>query len=232
MLQEQVPTGASLLEIILSSDKTTISVMTGNHVVYPLLISLANICKEYQLKNSHNTFMLLALLPIAKFIHKTPRICSLLQDHLIHASLDHIFKPMKMAAINGIMMSDSLGFQRFCFPFIASYTVDTPEAQMLACVSAKSSPVTAAFYKSLGDDFQHEPHTASITMAQINNILLNADLLDLPAFLKEAQKSCLSSVLAPFWRDWCFAHPCIFLTPEPLHHWHKQFWDHDCKWCI
>lgn len=24
----------------------------------------------------------------------------------------------------------------------------------------------------------------------------------------------------------------VFLTPEPLHHWHKQFWDHDVKWCI
>ena len=160
--------------------------------------------------------MLLVLLPIAKFIHKTPRICSLLQDCLIHASLDHTFKPMKMAAINGIMMFDSLGFQRFCFPFIASYTVDTLEAQMLACVGAKSSPVTTAFYKSLGDDFQHEPRTASITMAQINNILLNADLSDLPAFLKEAQKFHLSSVHAPFWRDWRFAHPCILLTPEPL----------------
>ena len=24
----------------------------------------------------------------------------------------------------------------------------------------------------------------------------------------------------------------LFLTPEPLHHWHKQFWDHNAKWCI
>jgi hypothetical protein len=26
--------------------------------------------------------------------------------------------------------------------------------------------------------------------------------------------------------------PAIFLTPEPLHHWHKAFWDHNTKWCI
>lgn len=36
----------------------------------------------------------------------------------------------------------------------------------------------------------------------------------------------------PFWRDWALSEPSIFLTPEPLHHWHKQFWDHDAKWCI
>ena len=28
------------------------------------------------------------------------------------------------------------------------------------------------------------------------------------------------------------ADPCRFLTPEPLHHWHKQFWDYDVKWSI
>ncbi|KIM71811.1 hypothetical protein PILCRDRAFT_29002, partial [Piloderma croceum F 1598] len=35
-----------------------------------------------------------------------------------------------------------------------------------------------------------------------------------------------------FWRDWPGAEPSKFLTPEPLHHWHKAFWDHDAKWCI
>ena len=24
----------------------------------------------------------------------------------------------------------------------------------------------------------------------------------------------------------------MFLTSEPLHHWHKFFWDHNAKWCI
>ena len=28
------------------------------------------------------------------------------------------------------------------------------------------------------------------------------------------------------------AEPSQFLTPKPLHHWHKQFWDHDVKWSI
>ena len=28
------------------------------------------------------------------------------------------------------------------------------------------------------------------------------------------------------------AKPFLFLTPEPLHHWHKQFFDHDVRWCI
>lgn len=51
-------------------------------------------------------------------------------------------------------------------------------------------------------------------------------------FLKEAQNFCLNGVHMPFWRDWLYAQPSVFLTPEPLHQWHKEFWDHDCKWCI
>jgi len=47
-------------------------------------------------------------------------------------------------------------------------------------------------------------------------------------------------VLLMFWRDWYLespttklhSNPSQFLTPEPLHHWHKQFWDHDVKWAI
>jgi hypothetical protein len=42
----------------------------------------------------------------------------------------------------------------------------------------------------------------------------------------------LNDVHCPFWCDYPLAEPSVFLTPEPLHHWHKQFWDHDVKWCI
>jgi len=68
--QSALPSGATLLGTILSSDKTNISMMTGDRVVHPLLISLANIHMSTQLKSSSNTFVLTALLPVPKFIHK------------------------------------------------------------------------------------------------------------------------------------------------------------------
>ncbi|KAI6023119.1 hypothetical protein BKA83DRAFT_4027559, partial [Pisolithus microcarpus] len=42
-MQSQIPQGATLLGTILSLDKTTISVLTGDHITHPLLISLVNI---------------------------------------------------------------------------------------------------------------------------------------------------------------------------------------------
>ena len=42
-----LPLGGTLIGVVLSSDKTTISAMTGDHVAYPLLILMANIKMKY-----------------------------------------------------------------------------------------------------------------------------------------------------------------------------------------
>ena len=86
--------------------------MTGDCMVHSLLISLANILANFQLKSSHETFVLLALLHIPKFIHQntfTKRTQGLLSDHLAHECLNFILKPLKICASIGIMMSDPLG---------------------------------------------------------------------------------------------------------------------------
>jgi len=50
--QSQIPTGATLLGTMLSSDKTNISVLMGDHITHPLLISLVNIKMATRLKLS------------------------------------------------------------------------------------------------------------------------------------------------------------------------------------
>jgi len=204
--------------------------MTGNRMAHPLLISLANIRMDVRTKYSNNAFILCALLPVAQFIHKKSRMRGLLNDRLLHYSLDVVLEPLKIAARIGIMMSDPLGSRRFCFTPLAAYIADTQEAVILACVGGKTSPLTMATYKQFGDSFQHEPRTASTTLAQIQTIGTNPD--DIELYFKEAKTLRLNGVHLPFWRDWLMADPARFLTPEPLHHWHRQFWDHDAQWCI
>jgi hypothetical protein len=69
-LKSALPRGTTLLGTILSSDKTCITALSGDHVVHPVLISLANIHMATWLKSSSNTFLLTALLPVSKFVHK------------------------------------------------------------------------------------------------------------------------------------------------------------------
>ncbi|KIK38770.1 hypothetical protein CY34DRAFT_25513 [Suillus luteus UH-Slu-Lm8-n1] len=224
-MQSALPGGAMLFGTILSSDKTNISVMTGDRVAHPLLISLANIHMSTRLKSSSNAFILTALLPVPKFIHKK-------KDRLIHECLNIVLCPLKQAAREGVMLSDPVGHSQYCFTPLVSYIVDTPEAMMLATVGGKTSPVTMAMYKQFGDPFRHEPRTKSTTLAQLRVAQVRADPDDIEAFFHETQKFCLNGVSDPFFADWILSEPSHFLTPETLHHIHREFYDHDVKWLI
>ncbi|KAG2125423.1 hypothetical protein DEU56DRAFT_892650 [Suillus clintonianus] len=114
-MQSALPRGATLLGTILSSDKTCITALSGDRVAHPLLISLANIHMATRLKSSSNAFLLTALLPVAKFIHKNKRMKGMLQDRLIHHCLNIVLQPLKLAAQSGVMLSDPIGRSRYCF---------------------------------------------------------------------------------------------------------------------
>jgi hypothetical protein len=184
------------------------------------------------MKSTHHAFILLALLPVPKFLEKNKHIRGMLGDRLLHACLDFVLQPLKIGAAIGIMMNDPLGNRRFCFTPCASYMVDTQEALMLAGVAGKTSHLTIADYTKFGDPFRHEPRTASLTLTQRHIIRTKTHPPDdMSAYLRESKKFRLNGVDSLFWRDWPGAEPSNFFTPEPLHHWHKAFWDHDAKWC-
>ena len=162
-----LPKGATLLGTILSSDKTNISVLTGDRVAHPLLIGLANLRMNTRMKSSTNSFLLTALLPVLKFIHKNKRMRGVLADRLTHQCLDIVLEPLKQAARHGVMLSDPVRDSRYCFIGLASYIADLPEAMVLSVVGGKTSPITMAMYKQFGDSFRHEPRTKSTTLAQL-----------------------------------------------------------------
>ena len=142
LTKDQIPNGATLVGVVLSSDKTNISVMTGNRMAHPLLLSLANIDSAIRCKGSLHGHVLLMLLPVASFIHKKTRVCSLLSDRLVHECLDLVLNPLKIAAKVGIMMSNPVGNLRYCFTPLVAYIADTPEQCLLACISPKALPVS------------------------------------------------------------------------------------------
>jgi hypothetical protein len=206
--------------------------MTGGRQAHPLLISLANILMDFRMKATNHAFLLLALLPISKFIHKDRKTRGVLENRMIHECLDFILNPLKKAAEVGIMMSDPVGSCRYVFTPLASYIVDVQEALALSGVAGKTSHITMANYKKFGDPFQHEPRTASTTLAHLHAIEETVNPWELALYIKAASVHRLNGVHRPFWRDWPLSDPSTFFTPEPLHHWHKMFWDHDAKWCI
>ena len=215
--------------------------MAGDRTAHPVLLSLANIHMDIRMKPSTHAFVLLALLPCPKFLVKNKPTRGVLESRIFHLCLDVITRPLKLAAHAGRMMADPSGFSHFCFTMLASYIVDTPEAALIAGVAGKTSHLTMADYRKFGDPTRQEPRTASTTLAQLAALAENTNPLDLHTYIPAAKAMRLNRVHLPFWRDWylkstsgqrLLSDPCIFLTPEPLHHWHKQFWDHDIKWLV
>jgi len=174
--------------------------MSGDRMAHPLLISLANIVANFCIKSSHNAFVLLTLLPVPKFLDKNKKARGILGDRLVHACLDFVLRPLKIGASIGIMMTDPLGYHRFCFTPCAAYMVDTQEAVMLARVAGKTLHLTLASYKQFGDPIRHQPRTASITLSQRHAIRSKADpSADISAYAREAMKYRLNSVDELFW---------------------------------
>jgi hypothetical protein len=162
-LQSALPAGSMLLGVTLSSDKTNISVMSGNHMAHPLLISLANIDADIHSKGSLHGHLLLTLLPVPSFIHKKSRVRGLLSDCLFHQCLDFVLHPLKVAAAVGVMMSDPVGNLRYCYMPLVAYIADTPEQSLLACTSTRASSISTALYHQFSDNVIHPSRTADQT---------------------------------------------------------------------
>ncbi|KAG1727087.1 uncharacterized protein EDB91DRAFT_1061304 [Suillus paluster] len=154
----------------------------------------------------------------------------MLEDHLIHECLLIVLKPLMKAAEVRIMMSDLVGNVCHCFTPLTAYIVDTPEVAMLACVRGRTSPFTMALYLQFGDNFWHPDCTCTITLGQLARIKVNPDYLE--TYFEACADLRLNGMYALFWMDWLLANPSIFLKPELLHHWHKEFYDHNLQWCI
>jgi len=229
--QEALLPGSTLLGVVLSLDKTNISIMIGNCVAHLVLISLANIDAHIRSQTSLHAYLLLTLPPVAKFIHKITHVHSLLQDCLFHQALNIVLSPLKVAVKVVIMMSgDPVGNLHYCFTLIASWIADMPEESLLSAMGPKTLPVTTATSKDFGDPYWHPPRTAMRTHLVICSACSKCLLKDY--FLKVIKLLGLNGVTNPVWLGWALSDPCDFLTIEPLHHFFQFSWDHNVKWCI
>ncbi|KAK6971672.1 hypothetical protein R3P38DRAFT_3336665 [Favolaschia claudopus] len=229
-MQEALPAGATLLGVIGTADKTNISVMNGDRVAHPFLISLANLDMEFQMKASNHTFMMTALLPIPKFLCPQ-EIRGLMERRLYHHCLDIVCAPLKTAAADGHVMSTSTGARLQCHTPLAAFIADAPEAADIACVMGKTSHLTMASHATFDDPFRHPSRTGEVTWGDICRVNTQVDPWDVARYQKVSKEFRLSGVHLPFWRDWSLStDPSRFLTMEPLHTLHKGFFDHDFQW--
>ena len=236
--QARLPQGSTSLGIILSSDKTALTAMTGDHSAHPLLITLANINSSVHLSSSSHALQLLALIPVPKFVGVQKKIHGILENRLIHACLNFVTSPLKTVARTGTWMGDYAGYVRYCFTPLVTYIADTPEAGALTGVAGKTSHLTMATFKEFGDPFRHPPQMASDILTSLSSLSYYFDPSNVHVYATKARELYrLNGVNLPFWRDWMLPdgtlpNPSQVFLVEILHHLHKSFWDHNVKWIL
>ncbi|KAG1824679.1 uncharacterized protein BJ212DRAFT_1566371 [Suillus subaureus] len=187
-IQSQLPTGASIVPIILASDKTPVTRHTGSLEMHPTFLTIGNIHSEIRMKATSHTWACITYIPTPEYIMNHD-FSGVLEARLWHRCMDMVLQNLKVAAQVGEFMTDPMGCQRYAFTPLATHISDLPEQLMIAYP------------------------------------------WKVREFLERAKQQSLSSVHLPYWHDWRFSDPAIFLVPELLHTCHKFFFDHILKWC-
>jgi hypothetical protein len=213
----------------MASDKTPVTRQTGGLEMHPLFLTIGNIQSDVRMKATSHAWRCVAFIPTPTFLVNSD-YQTLLQSRLWHKCIDFVCSKFKVAARIGEFMVDPSANWRHCFTPLISHISDLPEQLMIASVTKNSSPISMANQAQFGDAAPHPPRNGSDTYKLIRDLCARVDPWDLYQFNKEAKKLHLSGVHLPFWRNWRFANPAKFLTPEILHTLHKFFFDHVLKW--
>ncbi|KAJ3491298.1 hypothetical protein NLI96_g824 [Meripilus lineatus] len=139
--QDPATHGAMLSPVILGSDKTTVSVATGNTEFHPVYMSCGNIHNE--MRRGHcDAVVPVAFLAIPKAARadENTKEFRLFKKQLYHISLTHLLEPLRQGMTTPQVMRCPDGhFRRVIFeigPFIADY----PEQVLLAGIVQGKCP--------------------------------------------------------------------------------------------
>lgn len=239
LCQNDMPPGDTMVPIILASDKTHLTVGTGNKEMHPLLISIANIHARVRMKATLHAFALIAYLPIPKFLNVSPPVQAALSARVYHFAVGLATKNLAAAGAADsapTRMSDPNGIVRQTHTPLASHISDLPEQRLLALVLNNQSPTSTASQLQFGNDQSlvvHPRRTRTHTLANITRADVRLAPGDnLTDYLKISAKYGLNGVDHPYWEFWGEADPSYFLTPDALHSWHKFYFDHVRTWAI
>ncbi|KAF9029372.1 hypothetical protein BDZ89DRAFT_950655 [Hymenopellis radicata] len=127
--------GAMLVPVIISSDKTTVSVATGNVEYHPLYASIGNIHNAAR-RAHRNAVIPIGFLAIPKADRKYDNDVAFrnFKRRLFHNSIAAILRPLKAAMTTPAVKRCPDGHYRRVIYDLASYIADYPEQVLLAGV--------------------------------------------------------------------------------------------------
>ncbi|PIL32251.1 hypothetical protein GSI_05496 [Ganoderma sinense ZZ0214-1] len=207
-LEKQKP-GATIIPIIISSDKTQLTVF-GSKTAYPVYLTIGNLPKDVRRKPSRRGQILLAYLPSSRLEHITSKAARRrVVANLFHHCLSTILKPLIKAGIFGITVTSGDG------------------VLLVTCCKNKTCPKCDIDPAEIGD------HTeADRPLRNLTNILAAlAEVGNSPAaFRRSCLEAGIKPVVHPFWEKLPFVHIFRSITPDILHQLYQGVIRHLVNW--
>ncbi|KEP46644.1 hypothetical protein V565_188010, partial [Rhizoctonia solani 123E] len=203
---------ATIVPLIIATDKTQLSIMCGGQEAYPVYVTIGNIPKSVRRKVNRHATVLLGYLPVDGFSEvKDPDEKARLNHKLTHDAMAVLMEPLRRAAKEGVVMDCADGRQRRIYPIPAAFEGDWPEQCGMASADEGGCPVCE-------QDYDHQSHypnlaplrTPSGTLAALRAYLQNDKD---PGELKPLR-------LKPWWPWWASIPQMNFhasIMPDLLH---------------
>ncbi|KIL54650.1 hypothetical protein M378DRAFT_92135 [Amanita muscaria Koide BX008] len=156
--------GVTFCPVILGSDKTTVSIATGQNDYYPLYLSNGLIYNN--IRRAHRQGVtLIAFLAIPKTDreHQNSDEFRAFRRHLFHGSLEQVLKPLIPAMEKPIVLHCADGHYRRVIFGLGPYIADYPEQVQLTCVVQGWCPRCTANNKDLDGERGRRTHEHAAT---------------------------------------------------------------------
>ncbi|KAI6032342.1 hypothetical protein BKA83DRAFT_4046649 [Pisolithus microcarpus] len=212
--------GSTFIPVILGSDKTTVSVATGQNDYWPVYLSIGNI--HNNVRRAHrNGVELLAFLAIPKAAKKYTDDPTFrrFKKQLFHAAMSRILSPLKSGmTIPRVMKCPDGHFRRAIFG-IGPYIADYPEQVLVSGIVQNWCGRCVASPDNL--DAGGPPRTAQLMRALIEELQAGTAWDEWGVDVN----------VVPFTEDFPRADICQLLAPDILHQLVKGgFKDHLVEW--
>ncbi|EJF58879.1 hypothetical protein DICSQDRAFT_148808 [Dichomitus squalens LYAD-421 SS1] len=220
----KLPPGATIAPLIVASDKTTLSHMSGDKTAWPVYLTLGNIDKNVRRRPSSHATLLLGYLPAMKLECFSEKRRSLEGYRLFHRCMRSLLKPLILAGREGVLMTCADGCQRRVYPILAAYVADHPEQCLVSGCSESSCPKCTVEPKRRGEA-SYRPYKDPDRVLAILKQAASGEVKH-----SELESKGLRAI-EPFWDS--LPHSNIFtaLTPDIFHQLHKGlFKDHLVSW--
>jgi hypothetical protein len=213
--------------VIISTDKTHLTQLSGDQTAWPVYFSLGNISKALRRQASSHSTILIGYLPVCKMNHVPENHRSVEIYRLFHHSMHRILQPMEESGRRGIDVVCGDGVVRRVFPILASYIADYPEQCLVACCKENRCPLCPVQPKERGNPGHVALRQPISTLSALRGHEAG-DAIATEAFEADG----LRPIYNPFWAN--LPHCNIFscFTPDILHQLHKGvFHSHLVQWC-